>query len=336
MSMNALKRHRNFFDFFPVPDFLLLATSGVAITDEGIKFVQLRRNSENKELELVHVGDVGLPSGVVEEGFIHKKEELVKALKELSSKYGIHYVRASLPEEKTYLFTATIDDVAPENLRDAVAFIIEENAPVSLADSVFDYEVLEKKEGRLEIKVVVSVLSKKVVDAYTDIFVSAGMMPVSFDIESQAIARATVLEGDMKPQLIINLNKNKTGLYVVEDGVVQFSLTPSLGSQGEGSYPDLNDLRSEVKKLFTFWNTRLDKNGIAGKKIEKVLLVGPGAANKDFVNNLMFGTGVEYSWANVWINVFSFSHFVPEMPFEDSLSYATATGLALAQRNSHV
>jgi Tfp pilus assembly PilM family ATPase len=284
----------------------------------------------------VHAGDIELAKGVVEAGFVHKKEELVEALKELSSKYGMHYIRASLPEEKTYLFTATIDDVAPENLRDAVAFIIEENAPVSLVESVFDYEVLGRKEGKLEIRVVVSVLSKKVVETYTDIFESAGMSPVAYDIESQAIARSVILQGDMRSQLIINLSKSKTGLYVVEDGVVQFSLTPSLGTQGEGAYPDLNDLRSEVRKLFTFWNTRLDKDGLPGKKIEKVLLVGPGASDKEFANSLMFGTGVEYSWANVWINVFSFSHWVPEMPFEDSLSYATATGLALAQRNSHV
>jgi hypothetical protein len=334
--MNALVKHKTFFDFFPVPDFLLLATSGIAISDDSVKLVELKRGSGKSELELLHEESIALPLGAVEAGFIKQKEEVIKALKSLAQKYNLRYVRASLPEEKSYLFTSTLSDVTVEGLRDAVAFIIEENAPVTLADSVFDFEVLDWNEEKSEVKVVVSVVSKKVVDAYSEVFEAAGIMPVAFDIESQAISRAVVLEGDTRAQLIINLGEKKTGLYVVENGLVQFSLTPSLGVRGESPYPDLNDLRTEVRKLFTFWNTRLNKQGVPESKIERVIVVGPGAVNKDFITTLMTGIGVEYVWANVWTNVFSLKRSIPKLSFEESLSFAPAIGLALAQRKNHV
>lgn len=337
--MTVSSRQKTFFDIFPTPEFLLLSTTGIAITDTDTKFVQLRRKIFGDGFELAHASKVDNPEGAVESGLINNTNELISTLKQLSSHYNIRYARASLPEEKAYLFTTNINWVPPEGLKDAVAFIVEENVPVSLAESVFDFEIVSEDKSAGEIKLSVSVLPKNVVDAYVRLFESASITPISFDLESQAIARAVIRRGDTEPTLIINLSLKKTGFYVVEEEVVQFSTTLAYGIGEDESYPSLNDLRTEMQKIFVFWNTRTDslrpssseasKSGKLGKKIEKVILCGLGGNKMDFVEKLMNEKEVPFVMADVWQNISPSHSRVPEIPLDESLDYASAIGLVL-------
>src|SRR3990167_6700023 len=122
---------KDFFSLFPTPEYLLLSTSGLSLTDEYIKIVQFRKDFLSPCLKLVNFAKVATPKGVIEGGIITNTEVLAETLKKLASAYNLHYVHATLPEEKAYLFSAYIDSVSHEDLRDAVAFILEENVPVS-------------------------------------------------------------------------------------------------------------------------------------------------------------------------------------------------------------
>lgn len=328
--MTSFSEKKGFFNFFPTPEYLLLSTYGIAITDESVKFVQFQRGLFGNSLKLTHYDKVLLPENTVASGYINNAEKLTSVLKNLAQKHGISYLRATLPEERAYLFTATIEKVPPEGLRDAVAFIVEENVPVKLADSVFDFDVVEDLPASNQLKVTVSVLSKKVVDFYIQVFVAAGITPVSFDIESQAIARAIIPTGDKLAQLIVNLNKKKTGFYVVEDGVVQFTTTLPYESGKEAPYPHLNDLKTEMRKIFAFWSARPANAGLTESRIEKVILSGAGALNDAFIAEFMNDCPVPYSVANVWLNI---SRGFERLPKKDitaeSLEYAAAIGLVL-------
>lgn len=324
-------KQKAFLDLFPTPEFLLLSTTGIAITDENIKFVQLQKEIFRSGFKPVHLGKADNSKGVVESGVISKPDELVSVLKELSSRYDAHYSYATLPEERSYLFTATIDWVPPSGLRDAVAFIIEENAPVSLAESIFDFEIISEDLKAGKIKLAVSVLPKDIVNTYVGLFEAAGITPISFDIESQAIARAVIHHGDKRPHLIINLSSKKTGFYVVEDEVVQFSTTPTYSLGGDSSYPSLDDLRAEMRKVLTFWNVRADKSDRPDKKIEKVLLCGTGASREDLVDKLMSGSDVRYALADVWVNASPSRDYDPGVSFSESLDYASVIGSVLSR-----
>ena len=322
-------KQKTFFDLFPTPEFLLFSTTGIVITDTDIKFVQLRKKMFGDGFELIHASKIDNPKGIVESGIINNPSELTSILQNLSAHYSIHYTRANLPDEKAYLFTAYINWVPHEGLNDAIAFIIEENAPVSLAESVFDFEIISEDKRAGKIKLAVSVLPKNVVETYVKIFESVGVTPVSFDLESQAIARAVIRQGDKQPILIINLSPEKTGFYVVEEGVVQFSTTLSYGIDGDGSYKNLNDLKVEMNKIFGFWEDLVNKSGQTGKKIEKVVLCGIGGNKTDFVEKLMSESKIPYSLADVWQNMFSAKSHVPEISFDVSLDYASVIGLVL-------
>jgi hypothetical protein len=328
-SGSALRYKKKFFDFFPPPKFLLLSTEGIAVTETAVQFIQFGKGTKSGGLELVHCTEAPVEAGAVRSGSIENKEALVKALKDLKTRFGVKFVHATLPEERAYLFTVVLEKVPYDNLRDAVAFTIEDNAPVSLAESIFDFEVIGATEGKSEVKVAVSVLPVEVVESYTSVFEDAGITPISFDVESQAMARALVGKDDARSHLIVNLGGEKTGLYVAEEEVAQFSSTLPYGTNGDVG---LTNLKAEMHKLFAFWNTRVDKHGTLGQRIEKILFTGAGAKDEAFIAALMSGIEIEYSIGNVWANAFSFDEYIPEVSFEQSLSLGAAIGAALPIR----
>jgi len=326
-----MAKHK-FFDFFPAPKYMMLSSEGVALSETAVQFVQFKKGGTVGTLELVHCVNAPLEPGIIISGSIENKEAMVKALAELRTRYGVKYAHATLPEEKVYLFTITLDKVPFKDLRDAVAFTIEDNAPVSLSESIFDYEIIGETEGKNEVKLAVSVLPSVVVESYVAVYKEAGIVPITFDIESQAIARALVPRGDQGSYLIVNLGEKKTGLYVCEDEVVQFSSTTSYGAKEE----DLGNLKAEMKKLFAFWNTRVDKHGHPEKRIEKILFTGPGARHEAFITSLMFGIEIAHDIGNVWVNAFR-SRSGPDIPPNEALSLAAAVGAALpAQEKDYV
>ncbi|CAN5145390.1 hypothetical protein BH11PAT3_BH11PAT3_0900 [soil metagenome] len=324
---------KGFLDFFPAPKFLLLSTVGLSFSDIGVQSVEFKQSPLPRQLELARSIEVPFPEGVIVLGYINDKPTVVKILSELKTKYSLSYIKATLPEEKAYLFTVEIQTEPFASLRDRVAFTVEENAPVSLSTSIFDFEIIGNVMGKAVVKVAVSVLPKKVVETYIEVCESAGLVPVSFEVESQAIARAIVKRGDCRPQLVVNMQNEKTGLYVVEDEIVQFSSTPAFGVRlVDGVYPDIVSLKNEIRKVFAYWNTRLDKEGKPQQKIERVLLTGRGAANKDFVRALMEDIDIEHVLANVWINALPHHQNTTPVESPESLMYSAAIGVALLDK----
>lgn len=324
--MAVLQKKKTFLDVFPPPEFLLLSTSGIALSDKAARFIQFRRGSFSNRQRLHRFGKSVLPIGAVESGYIREPEKVVKSLSELASKHGVRFVRASLPDEKAYLFTSTIDNVPKHNLRDAVAFIIEENVPVSLEKAIFDFNAVETSDpGRL--KVTVSVVHRKVIEAYTSVFEAAGITVVAYDIESQAIARAIMTPGDKSTTLIVSAGEKKASFYVVENEVVQFSATPAQDVLTQAASLNIRELKNEMRKTFTYWNTRVDSGSGGDNKIERILFCGSAVSKRESVTNLAEEFGVDYSIADPWVNTSppaSGSQIVPE-----SLEYVAAIGLAL-------
>lgn len=327
--MTVVERQKTFSTLFPVPEFLLLSTTGLTLSDKSIKFTKFKRPTFGEDLKLHEWGKVVLPIGAVESGSIQNEGKVISSLKSLASKHELSFIRATLPDEKAYLFTATIDKVPEESLRDAVAFIIEENVPVSLVDSVFDFVALETPDPN-KVKVTVSVVLKETVESYFKVFNAAGITPISFDIESQAIARAIIPAHDSTTTLIINLGERKASFYVVEDGVVRLSTTPAQSILGGDSPVNVPDLKEEMKKVFIYWNAHREVQIDEGKEIEKILLTGVGALNNSLVDELMRGNDLEYNLADPWVNT-----LLPEnntQILSQSLEYIAAVGAAIHRK----
>ncbi len=313
----------SFLDLFPTPQFLLISSTGVTISDTSVYVVEFKRSGKgDRGLILSHLGSVPLPEGAVVDGVVNDRAAVTKALKELREHFSFRYVRATFPEEKAYLFTTEVDKASATDLRDAIAFTIEENAPVHLSESVFEFDTISETDDKM--KVAVTVLPTEAVESYCNLFEDAGITPTGFDITPQAISRALIPRGDKRTFLIANVGDRKTGFYVVEDGVVQFSSTVVLGAGDGPDYPDLDAMRMEIRKIFGFWDT----------KIDKVILSGRGAGQADFIERLMNDLGVEYSIGDIWAAASPIEKYVPDIPFTTSLSYAAPVGTALPSKRA--
>lgn len=309
-----------FFDLFPTPKYLSLSEAGVCVSENEIRFISFHYGKPGN-LSIHKHGVIPLPAGVISGGAVADKAGLTASLQKLKAQ-GFKYVSVSLPEEKGYLFTTQVDKVPYKDLYDAVAFTVEENVPVSLKDSVFSFETQLKPD---KIKVAVSVMPIDVVKGYVDAFEAAGIKVVSIDTEPQAIARALITRGDERSHLLINLSSTKAGFYIIDDEIVHFSSTiPTDLTNPEA----VASLKVEIRKFFVFWNTRLEPDG-ASRKIDKVILCGEGSRDDAFVANIMSEVETPYSLGSVWTNVCAIEEKMPEIPFDESLSYAAGIGSAL-------
>ncbi|MDP2705218.1 MAG: pilus assembly protein PilM [Patescibacteria group bacterium] len=343
-------KKKSFFDFFPAPKFLKMPAVGLSLSDDAIRFVEYERTL--KGLRIKRFGEKAVPTQVMRSGHIENAQSFIEILKEFKKRHNLSFVRTALPEEKGYLFQTEVPIVSPKEVRESIEFKIEENVPLSLSEVVFDYRVVRAREDKNYLEVVVCVLPVKVATMYSDILKAAELTPLSLGIQSQAISQAVIKEGDERAILVLNMDKTTAGFYIVNEGVVHFSSTITRGSQSlftafpeevreslkkdekgkkylpEAFQPEAAAVfRDTIKKFISYWDTY--KGNTEGKTIEKIILCGDSSHNQDFLNYISSGTGVLTDTGNVWTNAFSFDDYIPEIPFEKSLLFAEASGLAL-------
>lgn len=349
---SSLIRHI-FTSLFPPPRFLEMPAVGLDISDEVVRFVELKRVRGHFELGMF--GEKKIPPDVVEFGYIKDMPALTKLLLELRKEHNLKFVKVSLPEEKAYLFRTNIQRMEESEIRGALQFKIEENVPIALASAVYDYKMIkgtDQPDGQMDIGV--TVIHRKVVDSYLSVIQNAGMTPIELRTEAQAIAHTFVSPNDQSAYIIIGVRETKTVLAIISNSVVQFTSTLPIGGKAivesiahqfedtEKKAPGTGDkastemfqslvnaasvLRDEVQKLFTYWEGHPIVN--EGRKIERIVLSGSNAmAGLDGYLSSSFSIPVEI--ANAWKKVASVNEYIPPINLKESLDYIPAIGLAL-------
>lgn len=358
-------KNKSFFaKFFPTPKFLTIPATGVDISDNSIHFIEFADKRGHKILK--KFGYCAIPDGIISKGEIQDVKALTDILKKFKEDNDINFVRASLPEEKAYLFQTQVpDDVSDKDIRSILEFKLEEYVPLSPAAAVFDYNILpDDKDESKYLNVVVAVYTKNTIEKYTSVFRDAGMTLLSLEIEAQAIKRAVVKEGDNGTYMIVDFGKTKTGLSVVSNDVLSFTSTLEVEEEKltnaiikylgvsekevdrikneEGLIKTRNNkelskvlmevaesFKEDINKHYRYWKTRLDKEGNRSDSIEKIIICGGNSNLAGLPEFLSSSLKIKVERANVWTNVFLFDDFVPEINRFQSFSYTTAIGLAL-------
>lgn len=311
------------FDAFPPPKFLDLPFAGLSISDSAVRCIQFVKRGGAYRIE--KFTERPLPPGVVTSGQINNKEELVNILQELKKDLKLENVKISISEEKAYLFTAKIPMVKDEEVVSAIESKIEENIPVSPTELIFDYKIFIHHEKN-HLDVVVYALPISVVNIYVDAVTSAGLSPLSIEIESQAISRSLLGPLDLETVLIVNFGEEKVGLYVASKRVVRFTSTIALKA---GTTDKEGTLLQEVKKLYMYWHTLKENVDEPENKIGHIVLCGE-SISPETASYLSTHLATKVVSGNVWTNVFDINAQVPEISFNDSLRYPASIGLALS------
>jgi len=341
-----------------------MPVAGIDISDEIIRFVTIKETP--KGLEIDEFGEYVLPKGTIRNGEIQNSKVLHKYLLTLKKEHGIHFARVSLPEEKAYVIRLQIPQMSRKEIRGSIELQFEEQVPIPVSEAVFDYDII--KETDKEIEISLFALPRETSESHLEVFSGTGITPLEFEIESEAIARAVVSEGDKGTFMIVDFERTKTGISIISEQAVRFTSSLQIGGnalieaaaeqlkisskeaedivQEKGVsverkkeekdeeifmslIPVLSTLRDEINKHYIYWQTHNDQYGKPHPKIEKLILCGEGAMVSGIADYLSAGMRTTVSLADTMMNIRSSEMYIPEMEYTESFKYVTAIGLAL-------
>ena len=214
------------FKLFPAPKFLDIHATGVDLSDDAIRFIELKKTSGG--LRVARFGEHQIPEPLVGVDPLESRgfEGLLSSFKQES---GLDFINVSLPESKAYLFRVDLPVVRHSEIRPMITYRLEEFVPVPVAEAVFDYEIIARPKSK-NLNLSVTVMPSRVIHSYLGLFKNAGFHPLAFKMEGQAIARAVISKNDPRTLLIVNFGETRTTLFIATCGVVEFSSTVSSGS----------------------------------------------------------------------------------------------------------
>ena len=349
----------------PAPAFIQLPSVGVDISDTSLKYVQFApvyRRGGGVTLE--QWGDIDIAAGSLERGQVNDVQALSRALEEMHRRTKVPFVRISLPEERAYIFETTIKHGSSlAEIRSQIEFRLEEHVPLSPRDAFFDYEIIHETERELTVAVVV--YARETIMSYYEATQSAGVTPLAFEVEAQAIARATLQIDDPHTHMIVDFGKTRTGIGIVHQGDLLYTSTidiggatlsaalrKHLGNKAESELTTLKNTRGlvphrdmpelyevlltavagikdEIATRLQYWHTR--DHDREERRIKSIVLCG-GSSNLKGVTEYFTETlGVPTVRGDVWRNVPLPDSVVPPITKRYSYGYATAIGLALKQ-----
>ncbi|MCA9361573.1 pilus assembly protein PilM [Candidatus Kaiserbacteria bacterium] len=349
----------------PPASFLEMRSIGVDISDTSLKYIKCVPNQHAGEGFLVSdFGDVDIESGALHRGVVNDQSKLTDALKEVKERSKAEMVRVSLPEERAYLFETTIDrNTSHKDILGLLEFKLEENVPLSPRDAFFDYEFIPSISEQKNVAVLVTVYARETVQSYYEACRAAELIPLSFEVEAQAIARASIPKNDTGTHMIIDFGKTRTGVGIVHRGVLLYTSTIEIGGadvssamrevigdleEGEltkikntqGLVPNkenpaltkaisksIDSIADELKVRIQYWNSKNSSD--EDRYLESAILCGGSVNMKGIQRYLTDSLDLDSVRADVWGNVFIKNQDVPPIEQRFAYGYATAVGLAL-------
>ncbi|MFM2339530.1 MAG: type 4 fimbrial biosis protein PilM, type pilus assembly protein PilM [Candidatus Parcubacteria bacterium] len=349
--------------YLPPPQFLKMPSLGVDISDTSLKYIQFGEGKKNMR-PLVTWGEIDIPSGILERGYVHDQKKLTDVLKECKAKTDATFVRVSLPEERAYLFETEIKRSTPtKEIRSLLEFRLEENVPIPARDAFFDFDILAGETNDKTIQVVVAAYARETILNYFDACNEAGLVPIAFEVEAQAMVRSVLPTGMRGAHMLVDFGKTRTGVGIVLDGKLMYTSTIDFGgnqlsevlrkvhgqiTEGElttikntqGLIKGVHDTRSydalistmsvikdELASRIQYWHS--SENKTESRRIQSVILCGGSSNLKGLPEYFTETLGVPTSRASVWQNAFSVHNYIPPISIRHSYGYATAIGLAL-------
>lgn len=320
-------KQSSFFKLFPPPKFLEMPYTGIDISDSSVHC--LMYGHSHAGLKIDRFGSKQLPKGLVESGIVRDEKALAVIIKSLASELRITYVKASLPEERMYLFKTEVPDGTAAEIHENIGLRLDENVPLSPADAVFYFDLIKDSMHGGKHSASVSVAPRKLVESYLSVLESAGLLPVSFEVLPKSLARAIVPSADNDTKLIVHLMGEKVGFYIVDEGVVLFTSTVPQNAPSSASEDfDVGPLLVEMQKVYGYWGEHGQGSGVS-----EIIFCGQGAATAATALARSSHTLPKMAVADVWANAFSYDSYVPPIERDEALEYAVAAGLALPSRH---
>lgn len=332
---------------------------GLDIGSHTLKAVQLARKENKYQL----VAFASAPS--TSKGLLSESESdltaLAEGIKKLhqETKIKTRNVVTALPQDQIFTRLITLPILSDKELNSALKWEAEQYVPIPLEEVSLTHQIVGKvsQDNQEKMEVLLAAAPTHFIDKTRQVLKTAGLLPLSLEMEIMAIARSLV-PPDTGTVMVVDLGAKATDLAVVENGQVVFvysiptageALTRAVGlglglepTQAEAykkAYgvdvgklegkveeaigPILEVIMSEMEKTIQFYQ---------GKKkiISRIIISGGTAGLPEVASFLAKKLNLEIQLGNPFVQVVEDS-LLSKIPVNETPLYAAAVGLAMKE-----
>lgn len=226
-------------------------------------------------------------------------------------------VVVGIPRGAVILKYLAIPSLKKENIPQILEYEIEKHLPFKPEEVYYDFGIVEKGGENLYNIFLVAV-KKEIIDYIKDLFERVPLMPKIFDLSSFGIFNALGFSkrfSEDKIDAILFLGSKEVELEMVQDGLLRFSRSLPM-EDGDNL---IERIATELENAISGIDTKGKE-----KKINKVILSGPGALRPDLIESIKEKVSV-----NAEIETLSGKVASRPMEPKDRYSLIPAIGLAL-------
>lgn len=190
------------------------------------------------------------------------QEVLRQGLIALMSKaqFGLKYAAICIPEKYAFSREHVFHDIELGEISEAIQWQIDKIFPFSAQEIYSDWKLIEKDEH--EIKVLITVIPKKLLESLKNAIQSAKIFPISFEPSATALLRLLPDGSGKGLHMILELNERDASATLVVDGVSTLTTT-ALFVADQGQEQMVQQLVTIVTNLYEY----LDKIKRRGEEL---------------------------------------------------------------------
>ena len=341
--------------------------------DIGSTAVRAAEMSIGPELPVVlRAAQVPLPVGAVELGEVRQPDVVSGALQELWSRGGFksREVLMGVGNQRVVVREIALPYLPTKELRQSLAFQVQEFIPMPVDDAVLDFDLLGEfeQEGRQMVRLLLVAVQRGMVNLLVDAATAAKLEPVGLDLTPFALVRAVGTgEGGMNledtgDEAVIDIGAHVTNICVHDRQVVRFvrilpsggrdvtlAIARGMGVEDEAAEQLKRGERVEGHDLEEAHRLALSRAGSfvdeirsslefytaqsQGSRVSRVLITGGGSKLDGLLGVLRERIPVSVERGQVFLRVKSQLDLVPEAQAEAEPVLAAAIGLGIPGRN---
>lgn len=265
-------------------------------------------------------------------------------------------VAIAVPTARSYTRTFTLPSSAEKSLDEAVLLEAEQYIPIPVSTLYIDYQVIER--SRKTIVVLMSAVSKVIVDNITRNVEAAGLVPILIEPSINSVGRVlTATEDGALPTIIVDIGPSSTDITILDKGSIRVTggvpvggnsftldIAKKLNVSLENAHqlkvlnglnagprqqklkdaldPSLERIVVEIKKVMRYYSERINSE----RKLEQLLVVGGGSnipgIGEYFTENLIIAARVASPWQKLDFGK------IQEPPKQFRPRYITVAGVA--------
>jgi type IV pilus assembly protein PilM len=190
------------------------------IGTSALRMVELN-GDEKKGWALEKVAYEGVDKLLTQDASDEGRAKLAKAVAEVAKKAGIKTknIAIGLPAGKTYAAVVEIDTVPPKEMKNTIAYQLDQFVPMAIDEAKVDYVVLgESPANKAKTEILIASTAKAYAEQMLGDFEGAGLNVVAFEPAPIAVARALTPIGATDAWLIIDCGELATDLVIVYKG----------------------------------------------------------------------------------------------------------------------